>query len=133
MKEMSLLEKILIYGRLVRDESQVGFAYSLLSNLVSQLMDKKKMDKRVLSFIYERIQEIDDILEERVNKILHHEDFKKLESSWRGLYYFVMNTQTSAQLRIRVLDISKKELFYDLTRFPEFDQSEIFKKIYEEE
>lgn len=81
------------------------------------------------------IAEIDKKLTTQVNAIIHHPDFQKLESAWRGLQYLVNNTETDEMLKIRVLNISKKELGKELKKFPgiAFDQSPLFKKIYEAE
>jgi type VI secretion system protein ImpC len=64
---------------------------------------------------------------------MHHADFQKLEGSWRGLRHLVFNSETSSMLKIRVMNATKKELLRDLQRAPEFDQSALFKKVYEEE
>ena len=81
------------------------------------------------------IAAIDAKLTEQVNQILHHEDFQKLESAWRGLHYLVNNTETDEKLKIRVMNISKKELHKTLKKFKgtAWDQSPLFKKVYEEE
>lgn len=81
------------------------------------------------------IAEIDKKLTEQVNQILHHEDYQKLEGAWRGLHFLVNNTETDEMLKIRVLDISKKDLSKTLRKFKgtAWDQSPIFKKLYEEE
>lgn len=81
------------------------------------------------------IAAIDKKLTEQVNLIIHHEDFQKLESAWRGLHYLVNNTETDEQLKIRVLNVSKQDLGKTLKRFKgaAWDQSPIFKKLYEEE
>ncbi|MCG8051756.1 MAG: type VI secretion system contractile sheath large subunit [Candidatus Thiodiazotropha endolucinida] len=81
------------------------------------------------------IAEIDKKLTEQVNLILHHEDFQQLEGSWRGLHHLVNNTETDEMLKIRVMNISKKELGKTLKKFKgtAWDQSPIFKKVYEEE
>src|SRR5262249_56645285 len=65
--------------------------------------------------------------------IMHHEDFQKLEGSWRGLHYLVHQTETSTTLKIKVMNVAKKDLLKDMERAPEFDQSALFKKVYEEE
>jgi type VI secretion system protein ImpC len=80
-----------------------------------------------------RIAQIDHLISIQLNEILHHESFQKLEGSWRGLKYLMDNSETSVMLKIRVLNCSKKELLRDLQRAPEFDQSALFKKIYEDE
>jgi type VI secretion system protein ImpC len=81
------------------------------------------------------IAELDKKLSQQVNEILHHQDFQEVEGAWRGLHYLVNNTETDSQLKIRVLNISKKELGKTLKRFKgaAWDQSPIFKKLYEEE
>jgi type VI secretion system protein ImpC len=78
---------------------------------------------------------IDKKLSEQINLILHHEDFQKLESAWRGLHHLVSNTETDEKLRIRVMDMSKEELRRTLRRYKGigWDQSPFFKRIYEEE
>src|SRR5438270_4850940 len=81
------------------------------------------------------IAEIDKKLSEQVNLILHHEDFKSLEGSWRGLHHLVNNTETDETLKIRVLNISKKEVGKTIKKFKgtAWDQSPLFKKLYEDE
>ncbi|MFT4172422.1 MAG: type VI secretion system contractile sheath large subunit [Rhodocyclaceae bacterium] len=81
------------------------------------------------------IAEIDRKLSEQINLILHHQDFQKLESAWRGLHHLVSNTETDEKLRIRVMDISKTDLRRTLRRYRGigWDQSPLFKRIYEEE
>ena len=81
------------------------------------------------------IAAIDAKLTEQVNAVMHHEDFQQLESAWRGLSYLVNNTETDEYLKIKVFNISKKEMAKSLKKFrgTAWDQSPIFKKIYEEE
>ena len=81
------------------------------------------------------IAALDKKLTEQVNKIIHHEDFQRLESAWRGLHYLVNNTETDEQLKIRVMNVSKQDLGKTLKRFKgtAWDQSPLFKKLYEEE
>src|SRR5208283_266897 len=63
----------------------------------------------------------------------HHPQFQRLEATWRGLRYLLDQSETSTSLKIRILNVSKKELLRDLQRAAEFDQSAAFKKVYEEE
>jgi type VI secretion system protein ImpC len=81
------------------------------------------------------VAEIDRKLSEQINQIMHHPDFQALEGAWRGLGYLVTNTETDTLLKIRVMNLSKKELAKNLKRFKgtAWDQSPVFKKIYEEE
>ncbi len=81
------------------------------------------------------IAEIDKKLSDQVNLILHHERFQQLESAWRGLHYLVSNTETDEMLKIRVMNVSKKDLGRTLRKYAgaAWDQSPLFKKLYEEE
>lgn len=81
------------------------------------------------------IAEIDKRLSDQVNEILHHEDFQNLEGSWRGMHHLVNNTETDEMLKIRVLNISKKDLHKTLMKYKgvTWDQSPIFKQVYEQE
>ena len=81
------------------------------------------------------IAEIDKRLSEQINLIVHHADFQQLEGAWRGLHYLVTNTETDEMLKIRVMNISKKDLHRTVRRYKgvAWDQSPIFKKVYEEE
>ncbi|MEJ1421590.1 MAG: type VI secretion system contractile sheath large subunit [Candidatus Sedimenticola sp. (ex Thyasira tokunagai)] len=85
--------------------------------------------------IREMISEIDKRLTEQVNLVLHNEEFQKLEGAWRGLHYLVNNTETDEMLKIRVMNITKKEVHKTLKKYKgtAWDQSPIFKKLYEEE
>jgi type VI secretion system protein ImpC len=89
----------------------------------------------VLASIESIIAEIDRKLSEQINQIMHHPDYQQLESAWRGLHHLVNNTETDEMLKIRVMNISKKDLHKTLRKFKgtAWDQSPIFKKLYEEE
>ena len=89
----------------------------------------------VMESIDSMIAEIDKQLSDQVNLILHNEEFQKLEGAWRGLHHLVNNTETDEMLKIRVLNISKKDLHKTLKSFKgtAWDQSPVFKKLYEEE
>jgi type VI secretion system protein ImpC len=89
----------------------------------------------VIKTISAMIAEIDRKLSEQINLIMHHEDFKALEGTWRGLHYLVNNTETDEMLKIRVMNISKNDLKKTLKKFEgtAWDQSPVFKKLYEDE
>jgi type VI secretion system protein ImpC len=99
------------------------------------LRDSTVISDDVLQSIESIIAEIDRKLTEQVNMILHHDDYQKLEGTWRGLHYLINNTETDEMLKIRVFNVSKKELGKTLKKFKgtAWDQSPIFKKVYEEE
>jgi type VI secretion system protein ImpC len=130
----NLLDQILTEGRLARDEFQKERAKDMIAEFVNQVMDGTLvMSKNMDASINARIAEIDRLLSAQINEIMHHEDFQKLEGSWRGLHHLVQNSLTGTTLKIRVLNVKKNELLKDLERALEFDQSATFKKIYEEE
>src|SRR6516162_7221177 len=81
------------------------------------------------------IAELDRKLSEQINLIIHHDNFKKLEGSWRGLYHLVSNTETDEMLKIRVMNVSKQDLARTLKKYKgvAWDQSPIFKRVYEDE
>ena len=89
--------------------------------------------RSIEAMINQRIAQIDHLLSLQVNTILHHPEFQKLEATWRGLRYLLEQSETGPNCKIKVLNVSKKEMLRDLQRVPEFDQSQAFKKIYEEE
>lgn len=99
------------------------------------LADQTVIKSDVLDTIEEMIARIDGKLTEQVNEILHAPEFKALESAWRGLNYLVMNSETDAQLKIRVMNVGKMELSRNLKLYPgaRWDQSPLFKKVYEQE
>ncbi|WP_439630166.1 type VI secretion system contractile sheath large subunit [Gemmata sp.] len=79
------------------------------------------------------IAQLDKKLSDQLNEILHHPDYQKLEGTWRGLKYLVTNSETGEALKIKVMNVGKKDLLKDMEKASEFDQSATFKKVYEEE
>jgi type VI secretion system protein ImpC len=109
---------------------------SAVRALAEQVIDKADIvSDDVTQTINAYIAELDRKLSEQINLIIHHTDFQSVESAWRGLHHLVRNTETDPLLKIRVMNISKKELGKTLKRFKgiAWDQSPVFKKIYEEE
>lgn len=106
----------------------------LIRSLVEEsLKGTVKFDKNITKTITSAIAAIDAAMSTQLAAILHNADLQKLEGSWRGLHHLIMNSETGSQLKIRVMNIGKRELFKDLDKAVEFDQSQIFKKIYEAE
>ncbi|MEA3546656.1 MAG: type VI secretion system contractile sheath large subunit [Thermodesulfobacteriota bacterium] len=133
-EEKSLLDQIIDDGRLAREESQRDFAKDVVGEFVSQIMEGEiTVSKNTEAMINARISAIDKLISDQLNEVMHHEDFQKLEASWRGLQYLIDQTETGEKLKIRVMNVSKKDLLTDMEKASEFDQSTLFKKIYEEE
>ncbi len=132
--EKSLLDQIIADGRLAREESQKTWAKDIIGEFVSQIMEGTiTVSKNTEAMINARISDIDKLISDQLNEVMHHEEFQKLEGSWRGLHYLVNKSETGEKLKIRVMNVSKKDLLKDMERASEFDQSALFKKIYEEE
>ncbi|MDQ6787619.1 MAG: type VI secretion system contractile sheath large subunit [Acidobacteriota bacterium] len=132
--ETNLLDQILTEGRMARDDFQKERAKDMIGEFVGQVMSGElTMSKNMDVAINSRIAEIDRLITAQMNEIMHHEDFQKLEGSWRGLHHLVKNSLTGTQLKIRVMSVTKKDLLKDFERALEFDQSTLFKKIYEDE
>jgi type VI secretion system protein ImpC len=133
-QEGSLLDKILTEGKMARDEFQKEQSKDMIAEFVNQVMaGQLTVSKNMDLAINSRIAEIDRLLSTQLNEIMHHEDFQKLEGSWRGLHHLVKNSLTGPMLKIRVMSLTKKDLLKDFERALEFDQSTLFKKIYEDE
>ncbi len=90
-------------------------------------------DRNLSKTIGKAISSIDELLSAQLANVMHAPEFSKLEGTWRGLNYLVMNSETSSSLKIKVINAEKKELFKDLDKAVEFDQSQTFKKLYESE
>ena len=116
-----------------RARAQVEAAVETLAHQV--LSDEDLILDDAINSINAIIAEIDLKMTEQINHILHNDEFQQLESAWRGLHYLVNNTETDEQLKIRFMPISKKELGKNIKKFKgtAWDQSPLFKKIYEEE
>src|SRR6186713_3138515 len=117
------------------DDAKSAVEQAVLTLAQQALAQTNLIGSDVIMSIEAMIAELDKRLSTQVNTILHHEDFQKLESAWRGLHYLVNNTETDEMLKIRVLNISKKDLNKTLKKYEgtAWDQSPLFKKLYDEE
>src|SRR4029079_3008717 len=134
--ELSDFEALLSKEFKARDLPKQTAVQTAVRTLAEQALSSTKLvSADAIKTISALIAEIDKKLSEQVNLIMHQQDFKALEGSWRGLHYLVNNTETDEMLKIRFFNISKKELGKTLKKFKgtAWDQSPIFKKMYEEE
>lgn len=117
------------------DEAKSAVEQAVQTLAQQALSQTQLIGKDVTKSIGAMIAAIDAKLTDQINKIIHHPEYQKLESAWRGLHYMVNNTETDEHLKIRVMDISKQELAKNLKKFKgaAWDQSPMFKKIYEQE
>jgi type VI secretion system protein ImpC len=132
--ESSLLDQIVAQGRFGKEEVARERGRDMVKEFVAQVLEgEMKLSRDADATINARVAQIDHLISLQLNEILHHPAFQKLEGSWRGIKYMMDQSETSSMLKIRVLNVSKKELLRDLQRAPEFDQSVMFKKVYEDE
>jgi type VI secretion system protein ImpC len=119
-----------------RSERAATEVENAVQTLVTQaLSDSSVVKSDVLDTIEEMIARLDEKLSAQMNEVLHGAEFQQLESAWRGLHYLVFNSETDATLKIRVMNVGKSELYRNLKLYPgaRWDQSPLFKKIYESE
>jgi len=132
--ELTLLDQIVEQGRLGKDPAAKERGKDMVKNFVSEVLAGQiTVSKDTEVMINARIAQIDHLISLQLNEIMHAPEFQKLEGTWRGLRYMLGQSETSDMLKIKILNVGKKELLRDLQRAPEFDQSALFKKVYEEE
>src|SRR5262245_35804388 len=117
------------------DEAKSAVEQAVQTLAQQALSQTALIGKDTVKTIEDMIAAIDKKLSDQINQILHHEEFQKLEGAWRGLHHLVNNTETDEMLKIRVMNISKADLAKTLKRYKgtNWDQSRLFKRIYEEE
>ena len=126
----SLLEQAITATR----QTERSRAEELLKTLTTEaLKGTVTFDKDVTRSLTASIKAIDQAISKQLAAVMHKAEFQQLEGTWRGLSHLVMNSETSAMLKLKVLNCGKRELFKDVDKAVEFDQSQIFKKIYENE
>lgn len=132
--ELGLLDQIVEQGRFGTDERAKTRGRDMIKQFVAEVVEGSiTVSSDTETMLNARIAQIDHLVSLQVSEILHDPEFQKLEASWRGLKYLLDQSETSDSMKIKVLNVTKKELLKDLQRAPEFDQSALFKKVYEEE
>jgi type VI secretion system protein ImpC len=130
IQDISLLDKVI--G--VTKQTDADYTKELLKTLTEEALKGVVVwDKNLTNTINKATALIDLSISNQVSEILHNSAFQKLEGSWRGLNYLVKNTPGNNNIKIKVLNIDKKALYKNFDKSVEFDQSDLFKKIYEEE
>lgn len=76
---------------------------------------------------------LDQMISAQLDEILHHARLRKLEGSWRGLAWLTSRLNITGRVKLRILNVSWAEICRDLERAPEFDQSQLFRRVYEDE
>lgn len=131
---VGLLDQIISESRVAKSTSEHARAKDLVGELVAQVMQGTVVVSDNLSATLDaRIAELDRLISEQLSAVMHAPEFQTLESTWRGLHYLTRQTSTGVMLKIKVINTTKRELIKDFRSAIEFDQSALFKKVYEEE
>jgi type VI secretion system protein ImpC len=132
--ETSLLDQIVEQSRVAKSTSEHERARDIISELVSQVMEGTVvMSDNLSATLDARVAELDRMISAQLSAVMHAPEFQKLERSWTGLHYLVKNSTSGTNQQIRMMNATKKELVKNFQSALEFDQSAIFKKVYEEE
>ncbi|MBO0662659.1 type VI secretion system contractile sheath large subunit [Jiella sp. MQZ9-1] len=130
LQEVNILDKVISATK----QTAPDRAENLLRTLTDQALKGTVVyDRNLTVTLNKAIAAIDTVISTQLAAIMHAPKFTKLEGTWRGLHYLVKNSETSANLKIRVLNATKRDLSRDLDKATEFDQSLLFKSIYEDE
>ncbi|MDQ7971409.1 MAG: type VI secretion system contractile sheath large subunit [Rhodocyclaceae bacterium] len=129
-----LLDRIVDQSKVAKSQAEHVRARDIIGELVQQVLDGSVIVSDNLSATLDaRVADLDRLISAQLSAIMHAPEFQKLESTWRGLDYLVKETSTSTMLKIKVLNATKRDLTRDFKAAIEFDQSAMFKKVYEEE
>ncbi|MDB5770881.1 MAG: tssC [Burkholderia sp.] len=130
----SLLDEVVSQSKVARSDAERVRAKDLIGELVSQVLEGTVVISNNLSATLDaRVAELDALISEQLSEVMHAAEFQKMESTWRGLHYLCQHTSTGETLKIKLLNASKKDLVRDFNNAVDFDQSALFKKVYEEE
>lgn len=130
----SLLDDIVRESKVARSDVERLRARDLIAELVKEVLQGTVVVSDNLSATLDaRVADLDELISEQLSEVMHHPDFQRLEASWRGLHYLCKHTSTGALQKIQVFNCTKKELVRDFQTAIDFDQSTLFKKVYEEE
>jgi type VI secretion system protein ImpC len=134
VSEMGLLDQIVEESRVAQSEQEKVRAKDIISELANQvLVGQVVVSENLAASLDARVAELDSLISEQLSEIMHAPEFQELESAWTGLHYLCKQTSTGAQLKIKLMSASKRELVKDFKSAIDFDQSALFKKVYEEE
>ena len=132
--ELGLLDDIVAKSKVAKTTTEHNRAKDIIGELVKEVLQGTVVVSDNLSATLDaRVAELDQLISAQLSEVMHGAEFQKLESSWRGLHYLCKHTSTGQQIKIKVLNTTKKELVRDFKTAIDFDQSALFKKVYEDE
>ncbi|WP_265942644.1 type VI secretion system contractile sheath large subunit [Dechloromonas sp. A34] len=132
--ERSILDQIIEESRVAQSDQEKSRARDIISELVSQVLEGEVIvSENLAASLDARVAELDRLISEQLSEVMHAPEFQALEGAWTGLHYLCKQTSTSQQLKIKLFNAGKRELVRDFKTAIDFDQSALFKKVYEEE
>jgi len=130
----SLLDSIVEESRVARSDTERARAKDIISEFANQVLEGEVVvSDNLAASLDARVAELDRLISSQLSEVMHAPAFQALESAWTGLHYLCKQTSTGEQLKIKLMSVSKKELIKDFKTAIDFDQSALFKKVYEEE
>lgn len=133
-RDASLLDQIVEQSKVAKSATEHAWARDIIAELVREVLQGTVVVSDNLSATLDaRVAELDHLISVQLSEVMHAPEFQKLEASWRGLHYLCKHTSTGAMMKIKVLNATKKDLIRDFSTAIDFDQSTLFKKVYEEE
>ena len=133
-QSVSLLDDIVSRSKVAKTDTEHARARDIIGELVREVLaGTVVVSENLAANIDARIAEIDQLISAQLSEVLHAPEFQKLESSWTGLHYLCKHTSTGERLKIKLMNATKKDIVKDFRTAIDFDQSALFKKVYEEE
>lgn len=132
--ETTLLDEIVTQSKVARSDTEHARARDLIAELVREVLDGTVIMSDNLSVTLDaRVAELDRLISLQLSEVMHNAEFSKLEGTWTGLHYLCKHTSTGSGMKIQIFNATKQELLRDFKTAIDFDQSALFKKVYEEE
>ena len=133
-QEASLLDQIIEESRVAQSDQEKDRARDIISELVQQVLGGSVVvSENLAASLDARVAELDRLISEQLSEVMHAPEFQAIESAWTGLHYLCRQTSTGVQQKIKLFSANKRELIKDFKTAIDFDQSALFKKVYEEE
>lgn len=134
IQESGLLDQIIAESRVAQSGHEKNRARDIISELVNQVLEGEVVvSENLAASLDARVAELDRLISEQLSEVMHAPEFQALEGAWTGLHYLCKQTSTGTQQKIKLFNASKRDLVKDFKTAIDFDQSALFKKVYEEE
>ncbi len=132
IQESGLLDQIIAESRVAQSDHEKNRARDILSELVNQVLEGEVVvSENLAASLDARVAELDRLISEQLSEVMHAPEFQALEGAWTGLHYLCKQTSTGTQQKIKLFNASKRDLVKDFKTAIDFDQSALFKKVYE--